>query len=370
MYEIVVNLHMHTRYSDGHVSHTDIARAALATGIDAVIVTDHNVYVDGPEDYYHLPGGAGTTPQRGLPEDGGKRVLLLVGEEIHDQARQPQKSPLLAFGHNCELAGRAADIPRLLESIRSAGGVSFIAHPYDPEAPAFNEGDLSWEDWQVQGYTGIELWNAMSEFKSLLKSKLHAIYYALNPESIAQSPFPRVVKIWDDLLAAGQKVVAIGGTDAHALPARLGPLRRTLFPFEFHFKTLNTHLSLSQALSGEIDRDRLLILEAFRRGRAFIGYDLPASTRGFRFIAHGFDQKATMGEDITCERGVTFQVTLPMAAECRLIRHGEVIQTWAHQQHCTYITSRPGAYRVEAYTDFRGKRRAWIFSNPIYVRLK
>ena len=83
MHEISVNLHMHTVYSDGHATHTDIARAALRAGIDVVIVTDHNVYVDGPEDYYH---------------DGDRRVLLLVGEEIHDQARLPQKSHLLVFG--------------------------------------------------------------------------------------------------------------------------------------------------------------------------------------------------------------------------------------------------------------------------------
>jgi len=266
------------------------------------------------------------------------------------------------------MAGKASDIARLLESIRSEGGVAFIAHPYDPAAPAFGEDDLSWDDWDVQGYTGIELWNAMSEFKGLLRSKLHALYYLLNPERVASGPYPQTVKIWDDLLAAGQKVAAVGGSDAHAFPVHLGPLRRTLFPLEFHFRAVNTHLFLAEAMNGDVDRDRGLVVEALRRGRAFIGYDLPAPTRGFRFVAHGYEQKATLGEDITCERGVTFQISLPLAAECRLIRHGRVVQTWAHQQHCTYITSQPGAYRVEVYLPFRGKRRAWIFSNPIYVR--
>ncbi len=83
MTEIVVNLHMHTRYSDGSGTHAEIAKAALRCGLDAVIVTDHNVYVEGPEGYY---------------SDGERRVLLLVGEEIHDPARTPQKSHLLVFG--------------------------------------------------------------------------------------------------------------------------------------------------------------------------------------------------------------------------------------------------------------------------------
>ena len=64
MHEIVVNLHMHTRYSDGSGSHKDIAQAAIKAGLDAVIVTDHNVLVQGLEGYYRV---------------GRSRVLLLIG---------------------------------------------------------------------------------------------------------------------------------------------------------------------------------------------------------------------------------------------------------------------------------------------------
>ncbi len=46
MEEIIVNLHMHTHYSDGTGSHMDIALAAIECGLDAVIVTDHNVLVE------------------------------------------------------------------------------------------------------------------------------------------------------------------------------------------------------------------------------------------------------------------------------------------------------------------------------------
>ena len=52
MHEIVVNLHMHTRYSDGSGTHRYIATAALKAGVDVVIVTDHNVLVNGFEGYY------------------------------------------------------------------------------------------------------------------------------------------------------------------------------------------------------------------------------------------------------------------------------------------------------------------------------
>jgi predicted metal-dependent phosphoesterase TrpH len=52
MHEIVVNLHMHTPFSDGHGTHAEIARAAMSAGLDAVIVTDHNVWVNGVQGYY------------------------------------------------------------------------------------------------------------------------------------------------------------------------------------------------------------------------------------------------------------------------------------------------------------------------------
>jgi hypothetical protein len=353
MHEIVVNLHMHTVYSDGHVSHDAIARAALKVGLDAVIVTDHNVLVNGPEDYYR---------------DGNRRVLMLVGEEVHDQARDPQKNHLLVFGANRELAPLAYDLKRLLEGVRQAGGIAFIAHPMDPAAPAVNETDISWMDWQVQGFTGIELWNGMSEFKGLLKSKLHALYYAFNPQRVARGPFPETLKKWDELLARGRRVVAIGGSDAHAFPARMGPIRRTLFPYEFHFRTINTHLFLPSPLSGDPAVDRRLIYEAMACGRGFIGYDLPARTHGFRFSACGTETTAWMGEEISAKGGITLQVRLPLPAETHLIKEGKVIKTWQKRETCAHVTAEPGVYRVEVYIKYLGERRGWIFSNPIYVR--
>lgn len=353
MHELIVNLHMHTVYSDGHGSHHDIARAAIQAGLDAVIVTDHNIYVQGLEGYF---------------EDEGRRVLVLVGEEIHDQSRQPQKNHLLVLGIEQELSPLADDLTRLLNTVQKNGGLAFIAHPVDPAAPAVGESDLSWVDWQAINFTGIELWNGMSEFKSLLKSKLHALWYAFNPHLIARGPFKEALEKWEELLATGQRVVVIGGSDAHALPASMGPLHRILFPYEFHFKSINTHIISERPLIGDMESDSRLILNSLARGRAFIGYDLPVSTRGFRFTAHGFERTAVIGEEISSKHGVTFQIRLPQPQECNLLRDGKVVQSWKNRETCTYITSQPGVYRVEAYLTYWGRRRGWIFSNPIYVR--
>lgn len=354
MYEVIVNLHMHTAYSDGTGSHLEIANTAIRAGLDAVIVTDHNVFVDGPEDVYI---------------EGERKVLLLVGEEIHDQSCQPQKNHLLVIGAGLELAPLAGDLDRLLEAVQKNNGLSFMAHPIDPAAPTVNQEDLSWDDWQIKGMHGLEIWNGFSEFKSLLKTKLHAIYYAYNPTRIATGPFPEALEKWDNLLLSGRRLVAIGGSDAHALKIRLGPLHRIVFPYEFHFRTINSHVLLERPFEGSLETDRALLLDGLRRGRVFIANDMLSPARGFRFTAHGYDKKVIMGDKISSKRGITFQIRLPARAECRLICNGRVVQSWMNQTFCAQIATEPGAYRAEAYLPYKGKRRGWIFSNPIYVTI-
>lgn len=173
MQEILLNLHMHTIYSDGSGSHREVALAALRSALDAVIVTDHNVLVHGFEGYV---------------KSGARRVLLLIGEEVHDQARNPQKNHLLAIGAGQEMASFASEPAALIKNIRDAGGLSFIAHPMDPAAPAFNQSDISWVDWAARNFTGLEIWNGLSEMKTLIRTKLHGLFYAFFPELVAHGP--------------------------------------------------------------------------------------------------------------------------------------------------------------------------------------
>ncbi len=353
MHEIIINLHMHTRYSDGSGTHKDIAEAAMQAGVEAVIVTDHNVLVQGVEGYYR---------------HGPKRVLVLVGQEVHDQDRDLQKNHLLVFNANRDVAPLAKDPQGLINAVREAEGLAFIAHPSDPEAPAFGETDISWVAWDVQGYNGLEIWNALSELKVYAKSKLHGLFYAYFPQFIAHGPLSNVLMKWDELLTDGKRIVAIGGSDAHATRMRLGPISRVIFPYEFHFHTVNTHAFLSEPLTRDPAVDRKLIFEALAGGHCFVGYDLPASTRGFRFSAQGRERTIAMGQEIPAEGGVTLQARLPKIAEGRLVKDGVIIRTWKRQQTCTHITTEPGVYRFEAYRHYLGRQVGWIFSNPIYIR--
>jgi len=352
MHDLIVNLHMHTTYSDGSGTYSELGNAALRTGVDVLIVTDHNILVQGSNQYFR---------------QGKQRVLLLVCEEIHDQGCTPQKNHLLVFRVNKELASLADDTQALISAVKASGGISFIAHPVDPAMPAFGEADISWDNWDVDGYNGIELWNGFSELKSVAKGKWDAVVYAFFPEFIPQGPLPQTLSRWDELTSRGRRVVAIGGSDAHALHMSFGPLHRIIFPYKYHFSTINTHIMTPSPLTGDLAWDSDMVFAALEAGHCYLGYDLPAQTRGFHFSAQGKDSNAIMGDEFAISGSVTLQIKLPNPGEIRLLKNGKPVKV-ATSQTMIHVTDEPGVYRIEVYKPYLGKLRGWIFSNPIYLK--
>jgi hypothetical protein len=355
MEELILNLHIHSTYSDGSATHKQIAQAGLNAGVDVLFVTDHNVLVSGVDAYYNR---------------GDQKLLMLAGEEIHDKTREPQKNHLLAFGHTRELCTYAEEPQNLINQVRKNNGLSFLAHPFEDALEMADEVDISWVDWEVRNFDGLEIWNHLSELKTVSSNWFELLFYIFVPQAIAHHPPRATLQKWDELLIRGEKMVAIGGSDSHALKMQKGPLKRTVFPYEFHFRCINNHLIVPNGLSGDLLNDRKMILEALRRGHSFVGYDLPAATRGFRFYAQGNNEQAEMGDEILLENSITLQIRLPETATCRLICNGAVLKTWEDQEICMYTTKEAGVYRVECDIDYLGKKRSWIFSNPIYIRQK
>jgi hypothetical protein len=353
VHEYVGNMHIHTPYSDGESYHAEIAQAALQAGLDFIVVTDHNVWVGGIEGYY------GPSQQH--------QVLLLVGEEIHDVRRDPQTNHMLVYGADRELAQYASNPQDLIEQVGEGGGTCYLAHPIDKAAPLFNEPAIPWVNWDIEGYAGIELWNYMAEFKRFLSGKVKAVRLAYNPEKAISGPFPETLALWDHLLGEGRDVRVIGCADAHANRYSIGPLARVVFPYEYLFRCVNTHILTSRPFNGDFEHDKRLALNALRAGSAFVGYDLPAPTRGFRFSAQGHNTSAIMGGRIRLGHGVTLQIAAPHIAEIRLLKDGETVLHEPDGTHCVYIANKPGIYRVEVYIRFKGKQRGWIFSNPIFI---
>jgi len=353
MEEIITNIHIHTLYSDGKKLHREIAEDAIRAGLEAIIITDHNIYAKGFDGYYSI---------------NGRKVLVIVGEEIHDKTRIPQKNHMLALGINDSHAKFAKSPQELVNSINKINGLSFIAHPYDPELLAFDEEDLSWVDWSVSGYTGLEFWNNLSEFKIRVSSIPQAVFYAFFPAFLAKEPPIQIRKIWDALLAEGKKVVAIGGSDAHTLIYNFGPFRKTVFPYNYHFRTINTHILIDNKLSCDAIKDSKIILEALKKGNAFIANDRIKRGQGFRFSLIANGKTFIMGDEVDFKDGLILTATLPDEAECILLRDGEPVLNIQKCRQISYSVITPGCYRLECYRKHLFERRGWLFSNPIYIR--
>jgi hypothetical protein len=202
----------------------------------------------------------------------------------------------------------------------------------------------------------------------LLKSGLHAIFYAFNPDSVPHGPPAQMLAKWDELLNAGRRVVAVGGSDAHQLPGRLGPFRKTIFPYRRHFESVNTHVLLPEPLAGIEDDDERAVYGALAAGHAFIGNDLPEKTHGFRFKGQAEAGDFLMGDEVKLGAGATLQIHLPRPAECILLRDGRPYRTWTDREAMVVNVGEQGVYRVECYLPYRGRRRGWIFSNPVYIK--
>lgn len=109
----------------------------------------------------------------------------------------------------------------------------------------------------------------------------------------------------------------------------------------WNYMCINTHILTARPLNGGLEHDKELVYEPLRAGRTWVGYDLLAPTRGFRFHARSGD--------------------------IRLVRNGQV-QARTRGQQLRHTTAKPGAYRVEVYRHYRMRWRGWIFSSPIYVK--
>lgn len=347
--EYVGNLHVHSVYSDGTANHERIAAAAAAAQLNFVVVTDHNVRPEGVEGY------------RG-------QTLLLAGEEIHDVRRQPQANHLLIYGAEQEMAPYAFGSTRtLVSAARERGGVAYVAHPIERRSPISRDlAAIPWTLWPIEGIHGIEIWNYMSEFKGLLWSKPIAALYALKPEWGIQGPYRATLRLWDELLASGHRIAALGNADAHAEDYHMGPLERTIFPYEYLFRCVNTHILTDGSLSGDLARDKALIYDALRAGRTWVGYDLPHTTRGFRWLARSGAATAAPGEELRRLGAISFTITTPAPGDIRLLRDGKIIQR-TYGQALAYTCVEAGIYRVEVYRRFWGRKVGWIFTSPIYA---
>ncbi|MFC2103402.1 PHP domain-containing protein [Bacteroidota bacterium] len=347
MFEYVGAIHIHSIFSDGSGEVSQIAKYADEVGLDYIILTDHNTLRALEEGYENWYGN----------------TLCLVGCEMNDKEN---KNHYLAFGIDKTYSTRIS-ANEYVTMVKDDGGIGFLAHPHEKRTHMKEHPPYPWNAWDSKDFTGIEIWNHMSEWMETLteENKYQAF---LHPLRTITCPQKETLKIWDEL-NLNRKVTGIGGVDAHAHKYNLlGFMEVEIFPYKVLFKSIRTHILLDTELVREnneksVYKSKKAIYKALAEGRCFFANDYHADSKGFRFFAEVGEKIYTMGDTIEKANTIKLKVLLPvLSAEVRLIRNGTTIAV-TEDKSAEFMIDKHGVYRVEVYIH----HKAWIYSNHIRI---
>ncbi|HWO94451.1 MAG TPA: CehA/McbA family metallohydrolase, partial [Dehalococcoidia bacterium] len=309
------DLHCHTLHSDGRNTVEQIVLSAIERGLEFLAVTDHNTVTHHAEleRLSHLP------------------IVLIPGEEVTTY-----------YGHTNAwgLAGRWVDfrcvdgpgIRAIAEFVLSQGGLCSVNHPKGPGS--------NWRFETAAGYPCMEVWQAPWQHR--------------NWESVAR---------WEHEVAAGQRIVMVGGSDVHSIPPA-----PPLHPHGLGNPTTWVYVRGAPSPSS--------VLEGIRRGHAFISAD-PSGPR-IELTAHadGDTQTGMAGDALHLEDDRPIRVRARVSgasgkylcliadgndfSRLYLSRDDETQEMWLHPGGRRYV-------RAEVRDHGAGESATvWAMSNPIW----
>ena len=303
------------------------------------------------------------------------------------------------------------------QEVDTNDGGRFLLLPGSPESPAFakldsktfldkvhSEGRIAINNYPdrnrsgVGGFDGIEAYSLHINLKQAnLLTAIGDVLWAFGPypeETIATylRPNRQYLETYDQI-ASSQRLLLTAGADAHSnkgyylLADDEGNKHFgfKLDPYETVFRIVRMHVLLESGTP--ITRES--VIEALRRGHAFVGFDVLGDTSGFRFwaephsgssvrstaIAGGNDtpdrERRIMGDDIDLGSGVGLSAATPGASRIVVLKNGSKVAEFPNVTEMSVNITETGTYRVEVYLDQLGEpfdRTPWIMSNPIYVR--
>ncbi|MBN1546628.1 MAG: CehA/McbA family metallohydrolase [Syntrophaceae bacterium] len=342
-------IHFHSEYSfDGRIPLPEIIAAAKENGLDFLMLTDHS------------------TLQASADGFGGwhDRVLLIVGQEV-----APRFNHLLVFENGIPIEVDKDDTKiapqSYIDKVVAAGGICFIAHPDHEGTALFHVKHYPWQDWNVSGYTGLGIWDFMTDWQNSLKGHLRAFLSYLWPGFFLQGPQVATLRRWDEL-NHHRRVVGIGESDNHATRKRIVGVTFTVFPFRKAFRFLRTHIVTRSPLTGDGFGDKTLLLDALRGGNVYIAQESFFSAKGFFLSVTEGKREATMGDIFFLDQRARLIVRVPANGHIRVVKDGSLYHEEIGRSASCFI-SQPGVYRIEVFAKSYGKYRPWIFSNPVYI---
>ena len=235
-------IHIHSEKSDGSGDINKITKCAKKSGLDWVVITDHN--------YYDLDEGI------------YNGIYVIKGEEISPE----NGNHYLAFDIN-ELI-KVSDNPQTyIDAVHSQGGFGFSAHPDECLDRKNKYPALRWDKAYIPD--GVEIWNWFSSWGDKLNSQniFTLMYSFLFKNSLVKIATQDTLNWWDKLNLNSEKIVpAIGGVDAHALKIKDYVIPVTVFPYKAMFKTIQNLLEINEPLSKDFQKAKKQILNAIKNG--------------------------------------------------------------------------------------------------------
>jgi len=340
-YEYVGAIHIHTSDSDGTKPFAEIIKLAQKTKLDFLLFSDHmtlkSLYA-GLEGWYD-------------------KLLAIVGYEIHDEDNQ---NHYLVFGLD-EVLPFGLSPEDYAGEVKQRGGVGIIAHPDEIRNSLKEFPPYPWNNWNIDCFDGIEIWNEMSEWMETL-TRFNQLRMILSPRKALKRPTDRILRKWDELNRK-RKVVGVGAIDAHAFSYPLfGPFKITIFPYDVQFKSIRTHILTVELPSIQPDQAKKQLLAALKNCQVFVSNYRWGDARGFTFTAQASGKEAIIGETMNGKSQIKFSATTPSECYIKLLCDGKMV-TENKGKEINYVTSQKGNYRIECYKNTKG----WIYSNHIRI---
>jgi hypothetical protein len=343
--ERVGAIHVHSTFSDGDEPVGRIVAAAAATGLDYVLLTDHDTL---------------EARRRGMSGYHGD-VLLAVGAEI----TCARGEHFLALGAEPVDDLYQGDPTTNTRIIRRRGGRIILAHVGGSHRRDLPGKARAWQSWQGADFDALELWSFMHDWVHGLGLFQMPFAYFRPFEWIAGPP-PRAMAKWDELTRT-RRVGLVGGLDNHArrmpLLGRMPLIGRIcVFGHERLFRAFAHHAFVPPP-TGRAEADTNALFDALAVGRGFVCLTHAGDGRGTRLIAQTPAGNLGMGDEQPFGPPTRLHLRLPAAGQVRLIRNGHTVLERDADGFDEPLDA-PGVYRVEADRH----RLPWIRTNPIYLR--
>ncbi len=230
MFDYAGSIHFHSSYSyDARIPLSQILKDAAKARLHFAIVTDHfrlDARHEGLEGYHG-------------------NLLLIVGEEV-----SPRYNHYVALGIQkpVVVCKSEANAQKVIDEVNAQGGFGFISHPDHEGAPLIGGRAYPWIQWDVHGFAGLGIWDLASDWGSSLTSVWQTFLSCWKPADALKGPKAKTLARWDDLTQKSH-CVAIGEIDNHGHQRSFFGFKRDIFPFEFAFRTIRTHVLLEKPLT-------------------------------------------------------------------------------------------------------------------------